>query len=161
QLDGDRPIQLRVERAVDDAHAARAERGLHLIRADSMASWERRAGAAHEACRHIDSRFREKYRRRGRLSDQRLDLTAQPLIAGAGVPEKLRPVACVTRKCRVIELLDPPPALACHGDDGAVSRLYAPSEIPQLSVSSHTAYRSGHHPALSQEMAEDQPFRNQ
>ena len=64
KLDGDRPIQLRVERAVDDAHAARAEGGLNLIRADSMADGYRRAGTAHEVCRHDHGRFPEKCLRR-------------------------------------------------------------------------------------------------
>jgi len=106
-----------------------APRGLNLIRTDSMANWYRQAGTAHEVCRHDHSRFPEKCLRRRRLREQGLDIASQCVIARTGVPEKQRPVACVTRERRVIQLLDAPPSLGCHGHDGAVSRLYAPSEV--------------------------------
>jgi hypothetical protein len=77
---------------------------------------------------HDHSRFPEKCFRRRRLREQRLDIASQCVIARTGVPEKQRPVACVTRERRVIDRLDAPPALGWRGHDGAVSRSYAPSE---------------------------------
>ena len=112
-LDSHIATELRVARAIDLAHAASPDSGLDLIHTETPA---RQHGSAEVA-------YRSRHRGRGpvhepvagcALLEQRLDLLPQRRVTGTHLGEKCRARRFVVCQSRVIELLDPPPALGCH-----------------------------------------------
>jgi hypothetical protein len=120
-------------RAVDLAHPARAEQGHELVAADRSARHERgdRGGSelrGLDECRPFEERLR-----RIRLAQQRLDLPSQVVVVGTGVGEKGRARLRIARESRVIQLLDPLPALRRHVNGRASPAAARPSQAATLS----------------------------
>ncbi len=107
ELDRDRTMQLRVGRAIDDAHAAAADHLVNLIAADSRAA--RQIG--------LRGRWRTLVADAGRilLREQELDGLAQARVARRALRDERAALAQRPLECGPVELADLVAARGVHG----------------------------------------------
>src|SRR5205085_12627432 len=83
-LDRDLATELRVARAVDLAHAARAEMTDDILRADASADRQLARRDAQHACRYGAHRLRQEVFGGWLMREQRRDFAPQIIVAAAG-----------------------------------------------------------------------------
>ena len=114
-LDGDVAPELGVASAVDLAHAARPEQRLQVISADGSASHGTRGRFREDDPRaDRERRLVEEPVGGQRLVQQRFDVTPERLVFGTESGEQRHAFARRPGARRVVQLLDPLPALGRH-----------------------------------------------
>ena len=117
-LDGDVAPQLAVARAIDLAHAARAERRHDRVRPELTAHHRGLFGAPRGRRNHDRRGCFEKPRRRRLVAEQRLDFLPQRLIPLARLFQERAALPGRTRQRRMVEVGDPVASIPWSSGDG-------------------------------------------
>jgi hypothetical protein len=118
ELDGDCPVKVSVAGSIDNAHAAFADLLCDPIVQKRSANVVRLRFVLPVLCQspgsNLEGRLSQKGFRFGLLSKQAFDFLPKRLVAGARLLEECLPTVRFKFQGRVVELLDPLPALGIH-----------------------------------------------